>query len=160
MLIDILGNQWNEKCMGCSMASGDSTAPGGIIKETANFILQQDLEIPIKGFMIIASKQHIKSITQLTKDQSLELFELCYDTRKALLSIQDILECTLIQEERSNHFHMWILPRYKWMDDLFENSLSNIRPMMKYAKENLKTQININEIIETVNQLRKILNHI
>lgn len=159
MIVDILGNKWEQKCLACSMTNGDATPPGGIIKKTENFILQQDLETPIKGFMVITSKKHIKSITQLTKDQSLELFELCYDTRQALLSLQDCIECTLIQEERSSHFHIWIFPRYEWMNDLFENSISSIRPIMKYAKENLKTQINIDEIMFIVNQLRTILNH-
>jgi diadenosine tetraphosphate (Ap4A) HIT family hydrolase len=153
----ILNNEFEVDCIGCALANKSLIPIGGIIKETDNFILHQDPEIPIKGFLIIASKQHIKSITQLSKIQALEFFELCYNARNALLTFDDIIECSLIQEERG-HFHFWILPKYKWMNDLFENSLSSIRPIMKYARENLKTEQNINEIISYVEQLKLLLN--
>ena len=108
--------------------------------------------------MIIASKKHIKSIGQISKEEASELFELCYDARKALMSLPDVLECTLIQEERSEHLHLWILPWYAWMHDIFDNSLSSIRPMMKYVKDNFKSQNNIDGILETVKALRALLN--
>jgi len=155
---DILNNEFEFDCIGCALVNNSLIPIGGIIKETDNFILHQDPEIPIKGFLIIASKQHIKSIAQLSKAQALEFFELCYDARMALLSFGDITECCLIQEERSGHFHFWILPRYMWMNDLFENSLSSIRPIMKYAKENLKTEENIKNIKFCVERLKMLLN--
>jgi len=154
---DILNNEFEVECIGCALADKSFVPIGGIIKETENFILHQDPEIPIKGFLIIASKQHIKSIAQLSKSQALEFFELCYDARKALLSFDDITDCNLIQEERG-HFHFWIFPKYKWMNDLFENSLSSLRPIMKYAKENLKTEQNINEIETHVERIKSLLN--
>ena len=156
--IDILNNQFEVECIGCALVNKDLVPIGGIIKETENFILHQDPEIPIKGFLIIASKQHIKSITQLSKSQALEFFELCYDARIALLSFEDIRECNLIQEEKSGHFHFWILPKYTWMNDLFENSLSSIRPIMKYVRENLKTEQNIKDIEFYVERLKLLLN--
>ena len=137
---DILNNEFEVECIGCALVDKTLIPIGGIIKETENFILHQDPEVPIKGFLIIASKLHVKAITELSKIQAAEFFELCYDARVALLSFDDILECSLIQEERSNHFHFWILPKYKWMNDLFENSLSSIRPILKYAREKLKTE--------------------
>ena len=154
---DILNNEFEVECIGCALVNKILTPIGGIIKETENFILHQDPEIPIKGFLIIASKQHIKSITQLSKLQALEFFELCYETRRALLSFEDIIECDLIQEEKG-HFHFWIFPKYKWMNDLFENSLTSIRAIMGYAKENLKTEQNIKEIVEYVELLKLFLN--
>ena len=155
---DILDNVFEVDCIGCALANKNLIPIGGIIKETDNFILHQDPEIPIKGFLIIASKQHIKSITQLSKSQALEFFELCYDARMALLSFDDIIECNLIQEERSGHFHFWILPRYTWMNELFENSLSSIRPIMKYARENLKSKENIEDIKKCIERLKLLLN--
>lgn len=155
---DLFNNEFEVDCIGCALAAKTFLPIGGIIKETENFILHQDPEIPIKGFLIIASKQHLKSIAQLSKQQALEFFELCYDARKALLSFTDILECTLIQEERSEHLHFWLMPKYAWMNELFENSLSHIRPILKYAKENLKTEKNIKEIITYVEQLKMLLN--
>ena len=155
---DILGNDFDVDCIGCALVNKTLVPVGEIIKETENFILHQDPEIPIKGFLIIASKQHIKSITQLTKPQALEFFELCYDARNALLSFDEIIECVLLQEERSSHFHFWLLPKYKWMNDLFENSLTSIRVILKYAKENLKTTQNIKEIENCVHRLKELIN--
>jgi len=153
---DIYNNDFEVECIGCALADKSLTPIGGIIKETESFILHQDPEIPIKGFLIIASKQHIKSITQLSKLQALEFFKLCYDARNALLSFDDIIKCNLIQEEQG-HFHFWILPRYSWMDNLFEDSLSSIRPILKYARENLKTEKNIKEIEDCVETLKLML---
>ena len=154
---DILGNNHEMDCIGCAIADGSFVPIGGLIKETENFVLVHDPEVPIKGFLVINSKRYIKSITQLTKQQAAELFELCYKARTALLTFDDIIECTLIQEERSGHFHFWILPRYAWMDGLFKNSLSTIREMMRYAAENYKTDNNINEIKSCIDKLKQIL---
>ena len=152
---DILDNEWQCNCIGCSIATGEVIPPGGIIRETENFILHQDPEIPIKGFLIIASKKHIKSISQLSFEESQELFDLVYKARRALESIDDIKEVSIIQEERSSHFHLWLLPRYQWMDDICINSLSTIREIMNYARENCKTTKYINEILMTVELIRE-----
>jgi len=151
---DILDKEWNCKCIGCSIASGDMTPPGEIIMSTENFVLHQDPEVPIKAFLIIASKKHIKSMSELNYAESQELFGLVYRARVALKSIKDIKEVSIIQEERSGHFHLWLLPRYEWMDEKFENSLSSVRDIMSYAKNNYKTEENIADILETVNIIR------
>lgn len=152
--VDAINGEWEIECIGCSIASKDVTPIGGIIKETANFVLHQDPEIPIKNFLIIASKKHVQSITQLTSQENLELFDLCYQARKALLSFEDIIDCKIIQEEHSAHFHMWILPRYEWMNDIFDKTLSSVRLITKYAKKNCKSK---NEIVYAVDKLRKML---
>ena len=155
---DILNREWTCQCIGCQIASGEVVTPGGMIAETKNFRLDQDPEIPIKGFLIIASKSHIKSISQLTCDESQELFDLVYRARIALTSIEDIKEVTIIQEERSGHLHLWLLPRYEWMNERFANSLSTVREMMTYCKNNLKSEENIEDILSAVEKIRKIIN--
>ena len=127
---DFMNNEWSGKCIGCCIGSGEIIPPGGIIAETKNFVLHQDPEVPVKGFLIIESKKHIKSISQLTLEKSMELFDLVYSARLAMKNITDIKEVTIIQEERSAHFHLWLLPRYEWMTNKFTNSLSSIREMM------------------------------
>ena len=151
---DILNNYFEVECIGCALANKRLVPIGGIIKETENFILVQDIEVPIKGFLIISSKRHIKSVTQLSKSQAVEFFELCCDARIALSSFEDIVECSLIQEERSGHFHLWIFPRYEWMNGLFENSLPSIRQIMKYAEKNMKTEENIKEIESCIERIK------
>ena len=144
-------------CIGCAITSRELTPPGGIIKETPNFILHQDPEIPIKNFLIINTKRHIQSIAQLSLEENAELFELCYRARKALLSFDDIIDCMLIQEERSGHFHLWILPWYAWMDAGFDQSLTAVRAIMQYARENRMAKEYQDEIIVAVEELRGML---
>lgn len=157
MFRDFLGKEWDCKCMGCAMGTGEITPPGGVIASTENFIIHQDPEIPIPGFLIIASKKHIYSISQLDPQEANELFALVYRARKALADVKGIREVTIIQEERSRHFHLWLLPRYDWMLEGFDNSLSTIRGILAFAKENYKTEENIAEILATVEALRSSL---
>lgn len=152
---DFFNNEIECECIGCSIGNGQAVPPGGIITETSNFVLHQDPEVPIKGFLIIASKKHIKSITQLTLEESSELFMLVYRARLAMEKVAQIKEVTIIQEERSGHFHLWLLPRHDWMQDKFSNSLSSIRDMMGYCKENYKTKENIDEILLTIDNIKK-----
>jgi len=143
--------------MGCAIAAKELIPPGGIIKETRNFILIQDPEVPIKNFLIINSKRHIRSIAQLSLEENTELFELCYQARKALLNFDDIVDCMLIQEERSGHFHLWILPWYAWMDAGFDKSLTSVRAIMQYARENRMAKEYQDEIAAAVEALRGML---
>ena len=154
MFQDLLGREWECKCMGCALGTGEITPPGGVIESTENFIVHQDPEIPIPGFLIIASKKHIYSISQLDPKEAHELFDLVYRARKALADVEGIREVTVIQEERSRHFHLWLLPRYDWMLERFDNSLSTIRGILAYAKENHKTKENIAEVLSTVEALK------
>ena len=66
-MTDVLSNELEIDCIGCAIADKSLIPVGGHVKETDNFILHQDPEVPIKGFLIIASKRHIKSIAQLVK---------------------------------------------------------------------------------------------
>ena len=152
-----MNNEWNYDCIACEIGKGTIIPPGGIIKETENFFIQQDLEVPLKGFLIIASKKHLKSIAQLTLDEAIELTNLIYKSRLALNEISDINEVVIIQEERSNHFHVWLFPKYNWMNELFENSLTDIRKIMQYVKLNMKSEKNIKEVLSTANFLRNLM---
>lgn len=151
---DFINNEWSCKCIGCAIGTGEVVPPGGIIAETKNFVIHQDPEVPIKGFLIIASKKHIQSISQITPEESSELFDLLYRARLTMKNTGYINEVTVIQEERSGHFHIWLLPSYDWMTDRFGNSLSSIREMMNHSKENLKTKDNIEEVLLVVNKLK------
>ena len=154
---DFMNNEWKSECIACEIGKGNIIPPGGIIKETENFFIQQDLEVPLKGFLIIASKKHLKSIAQLTLDEAIELTNLIYKSRLALNEISDINEVVIIQEERSNHFHVWLFPKYNWMNELFENSLTDIRKIMQYVKSNMKNENNIKEVLSTANFLKDLM---
>ncbi|EQB86821.1 diadenosine tetraphosphate (Ap4A) HIT family hydrolase [Clostridium punense] len=155
---DFMNNQWPDQCMGCSVGKGDMLPPGGIIYGTENFVLHQDPDVPLSGFLIVAAKNHIRSIAELTLEESTELFQLVYKARVAMKEVCGINEVTIIQEERSGHFHLWLLPRYQWMNDKFGNSLNNIREIMNYSKENLKTENDIDAVLLAVEKLREAFN--
>ncbi|WP_291569331.1 HIT family protein [Clostridium sp. UBA4548] len=151
---DFMNNQWPDQCMGCSVGNGDMLPPGGIIYDTKNFVLHQDPDVPLSGFLIVAAKKHIRSIEELTLEESTEFFQLVYKARVAMKKVCDINEITIIQEERSGHLHLWLLPRYQWMNEKFGNSLSNIREIMSYTKENLKTESNLEEVLLVTEKLK------
>lgn len=80
-MIDILGRAWLGDCLGCAIGDGTYVPPGGIIRETPHFVLHQDPEVPIAGFLIIGARRHCQSISQLTRAESQDLFDLCYAGR-------------------------------------------------------------------------------
>lgn len=43
------------------------------------------------------------------------------------------------------------------MDEKFENSLASVREIMAYARENLKTERNIEDILAAVEKIKKIM---
>lgn len=71
---DILNQEHSCRCIACSIENREITTHGGIIINTNNVVLHQDTEIPIKAFLIIVSQKHIKSISELTYEESQELF--------------------------------------------------------------------------------------
>lgn len=46
------------ECVSCALTSGLITPPGGVIFESSNFHVHQDVAYPIKGLVILASKRH------------------------------------------------------------------------------------------------------
>lgn len=76
---DFLNQSYDCGCLGCAIAAGEVSPPGGILRETAHFLL-----------------------------------------------------------DHSRHLHVWLLPRYLWMDAMAENSLSDIRTLrlhMRHAED-------------------------
>ncbi len=155
-ITDILDRTWDSSaCFGCALGCGEIPPPGGLIAETPSFILHQDPEVPIRGFLIVSAKRHLQSLTQMSPAEAQELFGLVYRARLALEKVIPGVVVTLIQEERSGHFHLWLLPRAAWMDEMFDPSLTSIRPLMAYAKTHRKTEADIRVILETVEAVRK-----
>lgn len=155
MMITDLNKRRESDCIGCAIASKTYDPPGGLILETENFVLHQDPVIPIKGFMIIASKKHILSIAQLDDKEACELFDLVYRARTAMSFISDIEEVTIIQEERSSHLHVWLFPRYQWMSTRFDRSLTSVREITKVARQELQTPDNNKEVLAAVELIKR-----
>jgi diadenosine tetraphosphate (Ap4A) HIT family hydrolase len=153
-IIDIQSNEYTCDCIGCAIAVGEIIPPGGMICESEHFILHQDPEVPIRGFLIIASKRHIQSIAQMSEAEAAELLSLVYRARLSQEQLRQLNEVRIIQEECSGHFHLWLLPWEAWMEGKFVNSLASVREMMRYAKKERRTEENVREILEEVEAIK------
>lgn len=149
-IIDISGKEKDIKYIACSIQNKEVDLPVDRIFETESFVVEQDFEYPIEGFLIIASKRHIHSILEFNEKEEKEFFEILKKSRKIMKDVLGIDKVTLIQEEESltSHFHVWLFPWHKWM---FEHGskLQDIKLIMKFAKENYSNE-------ECLNNLRKI----
>ncbi|MCP5095086.1 MAG: HIT family hydrolase [Chloroflexi bacterium] len=128
---DFLGNVWDVECMGCAINSQSMLAPGGLIKRTHNFCIHQDPLIPIPGFLVIASVRHIRSISDMHDIEYDEFAKLVKTTHHAIKKVTTTKSLTIVQEERSNHFHLWFFP---WTQSVIKQygqpSLTKIREIM------------------------------
>jgi len=155
--VDILGRKWKYKCMGCSISKYDIDPPGGIIYENDFFLVHQDPEVPIKGFIVLTCKQHFNSINDLNDEQRSKLMKLINEVIRYLKELKVTEQVTIVQEEQSKHLHIWIFPHHSWMDDKFGKGVSYLRDICEYAQAN-STQNEISEILNIVNKLRNKIN--
>ena len=130
---DFLGNEMTFDCMGCDITSGKLTVPGGIIYQGDAAILAADPEAPIPGFLVVNVKRHVRSLSELNDAERHEVVDVVASAEEALKSL-GISEVTLVQEERSSHFHIWIFPNYDWMTERFGKGVSYLRDIIHYAK--------------------------
>ena len=133
---------------------------GQKILETKNFIVEQDWEVPIPGFYVIAPKKSRISITDFNTSQLNELMKITKAVRNGQRDILRISEVYLFQGEGSRFgFHLWMFPRYDWMKDQ-ENKGDNpnlMIPVMRYAKKNMMTDDIIKKVKSDVRKMRKYL---
>ncbi|MDA3839268.1 MAG: HIT family hydrolase [Candidatus Delongbacteria bacterium] len=140
-----------KKCDGCQIQDGSLKVNGGFIYESKHFNVVQDFMIPIPGFMIIASKRHMRSVDEFTEEEHKEFSTFLYEVRKAMRDVLDIQNVYLIQEEDSGHFHMWLLPMYDWM----KKGIANARKNINYARDNMNTEENMKEVNKCIQKLKE-----
>jgi diadenosine tetraphosphate (Ap4A) HIT family hydrolase len=85
--------------------------------------------------LVIGTKRHVRSLVEMSTDEQAEVLELLRLARQLMLEVPDMDSVTLVQEERSAHFHLWLFPWYRWMLDKHGSaSLERIRPIMTELK--------------------------
>lgn len=158
-IIDINGNKHEIECIACAIQGGEIVLPIERIAETENFVVEQDLEWPIEGFMVIVSKRHFLSIDELSDKEMEEFCKLMRATRMALRKILGISAVTLVQEESTatSHFHFWFFPWHNWMREKWNGKLYEIRDIMKYAKQEFSEKENLETIRQSAVKLRQAL---
>lgn len=154
-IVDIYNKKSTTDCLGCAIRDGKFTPPGGVICKTKHFCVNQDCEISIPGFIIVSSKRHILSIDEFTRAEQKDFIELVVRSRRGMRQALDIQQIDIIMVENGeHHFHVWLLPIDKTMEEKFGTGIKAIKPMMNYAKENMKTPENIKLVEEYVVRLR------
>lgn len=154
--VDILGRKWKYNCMSCAIAKGELELPGGLIFEDEYITIGADTEIPLNGFIIIATKRHVNSISELSKNERYDLIDYIAKMIKALKELNIIEEVTIVQEERANHLHVWIFPCHKEYEKKFGKGVGSIKDICKYIKDNA-TNDDIQKCLETVAKLKEYL---
>ena len=141
-----------EGCPGCAYANHEFKLPCGMAYEDELFTLSQDWELPIEGFMVLSPKRCIEFFSELTEEERIKSFDLVNKTINILKenNICDRFN-VIFEEKEGRHFHIWIMPRHKWMSDMFEDITDNIGEIFAYAKSNFHDQSIYNRIKEITN---------
>lgn len=128
--------------------------PNEKILVTQYFDIHQDWAVPIPGFFIIASTKGRIALDEFSGEEANEFFALLRKLRKGMREILGINTVCFFQDEGTHHrlFHLWIFPRYKWMDK-FGVKIESIRPIIQYAKENMADENTIQEVKDMVRKM-------
>ncbi|MEW9079597.1 HIT family protein [Terrisporobacter glycolicus] len=149
------GRKLEVECLSCAITSGLIEPTGGVIIETEHFHVHQDVAYPIPGLVILASKRHFYCMDELTVEERLEYIDLICRIREVqrnLLGIDKVYY--FYNEDTTHHFHLWIVPRYKWMYE-FGHSVESLRPVLLHARNNLNNKENMNRVIDAIDKLRE-----
>lgn len=60
------------------------------------------------------------------------------------------------EEDTSHHFHLWIFPIYGWMNK-FGKKIQSVRPIMDYAKKEMKSEKNLKIVQKSLEKLKNYL---
>lgn len=103
----------DDTCRGCYLEEAENL-PEELwpIWENDHFVIRQDAECPVPGFYIVAARQHIHSVGDLSVDQAGMLGIIINRLREHMRRSINVQRLHIILEERmiSPHLHIWLLP--------------------------------------------------
>ena len=141
-------------CPGCAYSNHEFALDCGMAFENDRFNMSQDWELPIKGFFIVSPKRHIEKFNELTMEEINEMFSIVNKTTSILRRNSICERFDYIFEEKENkHLHVWILPRYEWMNEISKDIINNIGLIFEYAKNNFRND----ETYEEINRITEIV---
>jgi len=144
-------------CLSCTVVRGERATLGGTIIETSLFHAHQDVAYPIPGLVIVAAKRHVKCFDELTEDEATGLGLLVRQIRakqRELLGVEHVYY--FYNEDTNHHFHLWMVPRYAWMQD-FGRSVESLRPALVHAREHMSSPDELAVTARAVEKLREAL---
>ncbi|MGF0469994.1 HIT family protein [Lysinibacillus fusiformis] len=141
-------------CLSCAIISGQIEPNGGVLIETDYFHAHQDIAYPIKGLVIVASKRHIHCLDELNNDEKLDYIHLLTKIRQAQREVLGIAYVYYFyNEDTTHHFHIWMVPRYEWMN-AFGRSVESLRPVLLHARKNMNNEEHEKEVRVAIKLLR------
>ena len=152
----------SDLCPGCSYAKHLFTLTCGMAYQDEEFTVSQDWELPINGFYVVCpTKNHVEFLTQLSDQEISKLFSLVKQVESALkdIGVADQFNIVL-QEKKGVHLHVWIMPQKDWMKAINKNIMGNLSEIFTWAKNNLRTKENFENINKTTKLLQEKLKHI
>lgn len=143
------------KCPACAYARHEFVLPCGVVYEDDLFMLSQDWELPIPGFLVLSPKRCVEKLSDLTDYEREEMFKIVDKTIKLLRNSKICDRFDVIFEEKiERHFHIWIMPREKWMTELVGDIIDHIGDIFSYAKSNNRTNDNLKKIKEVTDIIK------
>ena len=134
-------------CPGCAYANHKFSLSCGTAYEDDYFIVSQDWELPIKGFMIISPKRHVNRMIELDQQEKTALFTLIDKIIQILTTNQIASTYVVTFEERENiHFHVCVLPRTEWMKNISSHIADDFVKISNYAKQTFTSKQDYEEI--------------
>lgn len=108
--------------------------PNEVVIRTTHFTVAQDWEVPIPAFFILSCNRAVRSIDEFDDEEAKEFALLLRDVRRGMREVNGCDEVYLFQNEDSQHgFHLWLFPRYDWMEQ-YGRKVQSLRPIMEYAE--------------------------
>ena len=146
-----------DTCLSCAIVRGERDTLGGPILDTPAFHAHQDAMYPVPGLVILASKRHVKCLDELTPDEGIEFIELARRIRAAQRSVLGIGRVYFFyNEDTTHHFHLWMVPRYEWMN-AFGKSVESLRPALVHARQDRNSPKDLAIVVRSVEVLRNAL---
>lgn len=147
-------------CPGCAYVRHEFELDCGMAYENERFTMSQDWELPIPGFFIVSPKRHIEKLSEFTVEERNEMFDIADKTVRILreAKICDRFDF-IFEEEENRHLHLWILPRYEWMNEIADDIIYNIKTIFEYAKNNFRNSENYDEIKRITDIVREEFNN-
>ena len=143
-------------CPGCAYANHEFSLSCGMAYEDEDVTLSQDWELPIPGFFVISPNNHASKISEIDPEVLRKINEIVQETIKILENNNVCDGFNIISEEKNNrHYHIWIMPRHKWMTENYQNIMTNIGPIFEYAKTNLRNEETYESILNITNLVRE-----
>ncbi|WGU95671.1 diadenosine tetraphosphate hydrolase [Paenibacillus dendritiformis] len=149
------GRTIEAECLSCTLTSGQIEPHGGTIAETEHFHAHQDVAYPIPGLVIVAAKRHFYGLDEMTAEERSDYITFVHNIRTVQRQRMQIKSVYYFyNEDTTHHFHLWMVPRYEWMQ-AFGRSVESLRPVLRHARDERNDEANQQHVMEGIETLRQ-----